>query len=48
MYQLALIMTLLPFSALGVRMGLRRLYQYGQVLYAWRRCCASSRTACRS
>ena len=34
LYQLALIMTLLPFSALGVRIGLRRLYQYGQMLYA--------------
>ncbi len=34
MYQLALIMTLLPFSALGVRIGLRRLYQYGQILFA--------------
>jgi DHA2 family multidrug resistance protein-like MFS transporter len=34
MYQLALIMTLLPFSALGVRIGLRRLYQYGQMLFA--------------
>ena len=34
MYQLALIMTLLPLSALGVRIGLRRLYQYGQLLYA--------------
>ena len=33
LYQLALIMTLLPFSALGVRVGLRTLYQYGQVLY---------------
>lgn len=33
LYQLALIMTLLPFSALGVRIGLRRLYQYGQLLY---------------
>ncbi len=34
LYQLALIMTLLPFSALGVRIGLRRLYQYGQILFA--------------
>jgi DHA2 family multidrug resistance protein-like MFS transporter len=34
MYQLALVMTLLPFSALGVRIGLRRLYQYGQLLFA--------------
>jgi DHA2 family multidrug resistance protein-like MFS transporter len=34
MYQLALIMTLLPFSALGARIGLRRLYQYGQLLFA--------------
>jgi DHA2 family multidrug resistance protein-like MFS transporter len=34
MYQLALVMTLLPFSALGVRIGLRRLYQYGQMVFA--------------
>jgi DHA2 family multidrug resistance protein-like MFS transporter len=32
-YQLALVMTLLPFSALGTRVGLRRLYQYGQLLF---------------
>jgi DHA2 family multidrug resistance protein-like MFS transporter len=32
-YQLVLVMTLLPFSALGYRVGLRRLYQYGQVLF---------------
>lgn len=32
-YQLLLVMTLLPFSALGSRIGLRRLYQYGQVLF---------------
>jgi DHA2 family multidrug resistance protein-like MFS transporter len=32
-YQLLLVMTLLPFSALGSRIGLRRLYQYGQLLF---------------
>ena len=32
-YQLVLVMTLLPFSALGSRIGLRRLYQYGQCLF---------------
>lgn len=32
-YQLVLVMTLLPFSALGSRIGLRRLYQYGQVMF---------------
>ncbi|PTQ08533.1 MFS transporter [Sphingomonas oleivorans] len=32
-YQLALVMTLLPFSALGDRIGHRRLYQYGQFLF---------------
>ena len=32
-YQLVLVMLLLPFSALGSRIGLRRLYQYGQVLF---------------
>ncbi len=32
-YQLVLVMTLLPFSALGNRIGLRRLYQYGQLLF---------------
>ena len=32
-YQLVLVMTLLPFSALGTRIGLRRLYQYGQILF---------------
>lgn len=32
-YQLILVMTLLPFSALGVRIGLRRLYQYGQLTF---------------
>ena len=32
-YQLVLVMALLPFSALGQRIGLRRLYQYGQVLF---------------
>ncbi len=33
-YQLALVMLLLPFSALGARIGLRRLYQYGQLVFA--------------
>lgn len=32
-YQLVLIMSVLPFSALGDRLGHRALYQYGQVLY---------------
>jgi DHA2 family multidrug resistance protein-like MFS transporter len=32
-YQLVLVMSLLPFSALGSRIGLLRLYQYGQVLF---------------
>jgi DHA2 family multidrug resistance protein-like MFS transporter len=32
-YQLVLVMTLLPSSALGSRIGLRRLYQYGQLLF---------------
>lgn len=32
-YQLVLVMTLLPFSALGSRIGLRRLYQYGQLTF---------------
>jgi len=32
-YQLVLVMTLLPFSALGSRIGLRRLYQFGQLLF---------------
>jgi DHA2 family multidrug resistance protein-like MFS transporter len=32
-YQLALVMTVLPFSALGSRIGLRRLYQYGQLAF---------------
>jgi MFS transporter, DHA2 family, multidrug resistance protein len=32
-YQLTLVMTLLPCSALGSRIGLRRLYQYGQFLF---------------
>lgn len=32
-YQLVLIMTVLPLSALGDRLGHRRLYQYGQALY---------------
>ena len=33
-YQLVLVMTLLPLSAIGDRIGLRRLYQYGQLLFA--------------
>jgi MFS transporter, DHA2 family, multidrug resistance protein len=32
-YQLVLVMTLLPFSALGSGIGLRRLYQYGQLTF---------------
>jgi DHA2 family multidrug resistance protein-like MFS transporter len=32
-YQLVLVMTLLPFSALGQRIGLRRLYQLGQLIF---------------
>jgi DHA2 family multidrug resistance protein-like MFS transporter len=32
-YQLVLIMTLLPFAALGTRIGLRRVYQYGQIVF---------------
>jgi DHA2 family multidrug resistance protein-like MFS transporter len=32
-YQLVLVMTLLPFSALGDKIGLRRLYQYGQIVF---------------
>ncbi len=33
-YQLVLVMVLLPLSAVGERIGLRRLYQGGQVLFA--------------
>jgi DHA2 family multidrug resistance protein-like MFS transporter len=33
-YQLVLVMTVLPFSALGDRIGLRRLYQCGQLTFA--------------
>ena len=32
-YQLVLVMTLLPFSALGDRIGLKRLYQIGQLVF---------------
>ncbi|MDB5672891.1 MAG: transporter [Alphaproteobacteria bacterium] len=32
-YQLVLVMTLLPFSALGDRLGHRRLYQVGQIVF---------------
>src|SRR5688572_30332338 len=32
-YQLVLVMVLLPFSSLGDRIGHRRLYQYGQALF---------------
>ena len=32
-YQLMLVMTLLPFSALGEQIGLKRLYQYGLILF---------------
>jgi DHA2 family multidrug resistance protein-like MFS transporter len=33
-YQLVLVMALLPFSALGDRIGLKRLYQGGQLIFA--------------
>jgi DHA2 family multidrug resistance protein-like MFS transporter len=33
-YQLILVMTLLPFSALGSRIGLKRMYQGGQIVFA--------------
>lgn len=33
-YQLVLVMMLLPFSALGARIGLRRLYQYGLITFS--------------
>lgn len=36
-YQLIMVMLLLPLSALGARIGLRRLYQYGQITF-----CAAS------
>jgi DHA2 family multidrug resistance protein-like MFS transporter len=32
-YQLVLVMTLLPFSALGDRLGHRRLFQWGQIVF---------------
>ncbi len=32
-YQLVLVMTLLPFSALGDKIGLKRLYQIGQLVF---------------
>jgi len=32
-YQLVLVMVLLPFSSLGDKIGHRRLYQYGQLLF---------------
>jgi MFS transporter, DHA2 family, multidrug resistance protein len=32
-YQLTMVMMLLPFSALGSHLGLRRMYQYGQVIF---------------
>ena len=32
-YQLVLVMVLLPFASLGDRVGHRRLYQYGQVVF---------------
>jgi DHA2 family multidrug resistance protein-like MFS transporter len=32
-YQLVLVMVLLPFASLGDRMGHRRLYQYGQAVF---------------
>ena len=33
-YQLVLVMTLLPLSAVGDRIGLRRLYSLSQILFA--------------
>ena len=33
-YQLMLVMLLLPFAGLGERVGLKRLYQWGQLLFA--------------
>ncbi len=33
LYQLVLVMTLMPFAALGSHIGLRRLYQYGQLTF---------------
>lgn len=32
-YQLTLVMALLPLSALGIQFGLRRVYQYGQFIF---------------
>jgi DHA2 family multidrug resistance protein-like MFS transporter len=32
-YQLVLVMTLLPLSALGSRIGLKKMYQYGQCVF---------------
>jgi DHA2 family multidrug resistance protein-like MFS transporter len=32
-YQLTLVMTLLPLSALGIHLGLRRVYQFGQLIF---------------
>ena len=32
-YQLILVMMLLPFAALGDRIGLKRMYQYGQLIF---------------
>jgi DHA2 family multidrug resistance protein-like MFS transporter len=32
-YQLTLVMALLPLSALGIQLGLRRVYQYGQLVF---------------
>jgi MFS transporter, DHA2 family, multidrug resistance protein len=33
MYQLTLVMALLPLSALGIKLGLRRVYQSGQLIF---------------
>jgi DHA2 family multidrug resistance protein-like MFS transporter len=33
LYQLTLVMTLLPLSALGIHLGLRRVYQYSQLIF---------------
>ncbi len=32
-YQLVMMMAMLPFAALGERIGLRRMYQYGQIVF---------------
>ena len=47
-YQLTLVMLLLPLSGLGERLGLKRAYQGDSCCSRSRPCCASSPTACRS